>query len=228
MMGFTPNVNIGYEFEDGKFLGTMAAPGVINRDFTWVRSEMYNVGVEFSVLRNKLNFELDFYKKHKSGKLKIREGNLPNTFGGSMPVENVESERTQGFDLTISHKNRINDFSYSASFNMNIARTMHRTVDKPAARSSYDRWKNGYTNRWNDLVWGFDKVGQFQNYEEILHGAIHCDNRGNTQLLPGDYIYDDYNGDGVINGYDTKPIFRNKTPKLFYGFTLNAQWKIWI
>lgn len=111
---------------------------------------------------------------------------------------------------------------------MNIARTMHRTVDKPAARSSYDRWKNGYTNRWNDLVWGFDKVGQFQNYEEILHGAIHCDNRGNTQLLPGDYIYDDYNGDGVINGYDTKPIFRNKTPKLFYGFTLNAQWKIWI
>ena len=73
MMGFTPNVNIGYEFEDGKFLGTMAAPGVINRDFTWVRSEMYNVGVEFSVLRNKLNFELDFYKKHKSGKLKIRE-----------------------------------------------------------------------------------------------------------------------------------------------------------
>ena len=35
MMGFTPNVNIGYEFEDGKFLGTMAAPGVINRDFTW-------------------------------------------------------------------------------------------------------------------------------------------------------------------------------------------------
>lgn len=225
VMGFTPNVNIGYEFEDGKFLGTMAAPGVINRDFTWVRSEMYNVGVEFSVLRNKLNFELDFYKKHKSGKLKIREGNLPNTFGGSMPVENVESERTQGFDLTISHKNRINDFSYSASFNMNIARTMHRTVDKPAARSSYDRWKNGYTNRWNDLVWGFDKVGQFQNYEEILHGAIHCDNRGNTQLLPGDYIYDDYNGDGVINGYDTKPIFRNKTPKLFYGFTLNAQWK---
>ena len=152
VMGFTPNVNIGYEFEDGKFLGTMAAPGVINRDFTWVRSEMYNVGVEFSVLRNKLNFELDFYKKHKSGKLKIREGNLPNTFGGSMPVENVESERTQGFDLTISHKNRINDFSYSASFNMNIARTMHRTVDKPAARSSYDRRKNGYTNRWNDLV----------------------------------------------------------------------------
>lgn len=45
---------------------------MINRDFTWVRSEMYNVGVEFSVLRNKLNFELDFYKKHKSGKLKIR------------------------------------------------------------------------------------------------------------------------------------------------------------
>ena len=87
-------------------------------------------------------------------------------------MENVESERTQGFDLTISHKNRINDFSYSASFNMNIARTMHRTVDKPAARSSYDRWKNGYTNRWNDLVWGFDKVGQFQNYEEILHGLF--------------------------------------------------------
>ena len=133
-----------------------------------------------------------------------------------MPVENVESERTQGFDLTISHKNRINDFLLAA-FNMNIARTMHRTVDKPAARSSYDRWKNGYTNRWNDLVWGFDKVGQFKIMKRFYMGLFICDNREIHQLLPGDYIYDDYNGDGVINGYDTKPIFRNKTPKLFYG-----------
>ena len=56
MMGFTPNVNIGYEFEDGKFLGTMAAPGVINRDFTWVRSEMYNVGVEFFCAKKQTEF----------------------------------------------------------------------------------------------------------------------------------------------------------------------------
>lgn len=225
VMGFTPNSNIGYEFEDGKYTSVLTAPGVVNRNFTWVRSEMYDLGFELSVLKNRLNVELDFYKKYKSGKLKQREGNLPNTFGGSMPIENVESERTQGFDFIISHKNQIRDFSYHASFNLNIARTMHRKVDKPAARSSYDRWKNGYTNRWNDLVWGYNNIGQFQDYEEIRHGAIHGDNKGNTQLLPGDYIFEDYNGDGIINSYDTKPIFRNKTPKLFYGFTLNGQWK---
>lgn len=229
VLGYTPKTNEGYEFENGKYTGGFSAPGVINRNYTWIKSEITDVGIEGNILNNLFSFEFDYYRRHKSGKVKQRDASssLPNTFGGDMPVENLESERTQGFDFVINHQNMIGDFKYGISYNMNIARTMHRTVDKPEARSSYDRWKNGLGNRWNDYEWAYDYIGQFQNYEQITQAPIHGTNvtQGNSLILPGDYIYKDVNGDGVINGYDLQPILRNRTPKLFYGFTLNGEWK---
>lgn len=227
MPGYSVAMNQGAEFTDGQFTGGFASPGVINPNLTWTKSKIFDIGVDLSVLNNLLSFEMDFYQRYKTGKLKRRESgtSLPNTFGGAMPEENLESERTRGFDFVITHRHKIDQVSYGVSFNLNLARTMHRTVDKPDARSSNDRWRGGYTNRWNDMEWGYDKTGQFQNFEDIYTGIVHgYDNKGNTQLLPGDYIYQDVNGDGIIDGKDSQPIFRNREPKLFYGFTLDAAW----
>ena len=225
VLGFTPRTNEGYEWVNGQYTGGLAAPGVVNRNYTWVKSEISDIGFELSALNNKLTFEFDYYQRYKSGKIKVREGSLPNTFGGDMPVENLESERTKGFDFIVSHQNNDNPFKYGASVNFNMARTQHRNVDRPEARSSYNRWTNGFENRWNDFVWGYDNIGQFQNLEEIYNAAIQGGDQGNSRLLPGDYVYTDVNGDGIINNRDTQPIFRNRDPKLFYGFTLNGQFK---
>ena len=225
ILGFTPRTNEGYEWVNGQYTGGLAAPGVVNRNYTWVKSKISDIGFEMSTLNNKLNFEFDYYERYKSGKVKVREGSLPNTFGGDMPIENLESERTKGFDFIISHQNNDNPFKYGVSANFNMARTQHRLVDKPEARSSYNRWTSGYGNRWNDFVWGYENTGQFQNMEEINQAPIQGGDEGNSRLLPGDYSYTDVNGDGLINNKDTQPIFRNRDPKLFYGFTLNGQWK---
>lgn len=224
VLGYSSRSNDGYEFLNGDYTGGLAAPGVVNRNFSWVKSKITDIGIEASVLNNMLSLEFDYYQRDKTGKLKIREGGLPNTFGGDMPIENLESERTRGFDFMVSHQNKIDKFKYGVSFNMNLARSMHRIVDKPEARSSYDKWRYGLGNRWYDMEWGWNNIGQFQNKEDILQGTIHGDNLGNTKILPGDYIYEDTNGDGVINVNDMQPLFRNRLPKLFYGFTLNGGW----
>ncbi|WP_181308601.1 TonB-dependent receptor [Rufibacter sp. XAAS-G3-1] len=225
VLGFNPAPNQGAEFTNGGVTGGLTAPGVINPNFAWVESTIADVGVEGSFFNNKLSFEADYYEREKTGKLKTREGGLPNTFGGEMPIENLESEVTRGFDFIVGHQNSIRGFDFGISFNMNLARTMHKVVDKPAPTSSMDRWRYGFPNRWNDVVWGYDRIGQFQNPEEIIQGVNHGGNLGNSQILPGDYIYDDVNGDGIIDGKDLMPIFRNGTPKLFYGFTLTAAYK---
>lgn len=224
VLGFSPNTNQGAEFENGSFVGGLIAPGVINPNFTWVKSKILDFGAELSIFKGLLSIEADYYQRAKTGKLKTRQGGLPNTFGGNMPVENLEDELTKGFDFVISHQNTINKFHYGVSFNMNLARTMWTKVDKPAATSSWDNWRNGYLDRWNDREWGYTYVGQFQNREDILNAPIQGGDKGNTQLLPGDFQYADVNGDGIINGNDILPIFRNRDPKMFYGFTLNASW----
>src|SRR5699024_6515699 len=172
-----------------------------------------------------ISFEADYYERLKTGLLKTRQGGLPNTFGGDMPVENLESQLTRGFEFIVEHQNSINEFQYSVSANMNLARTMYKKVDKPAPTSSWDKWRHGLANRWRGIVWGYERIGQFQNKEEIIQGVIHGGNRGNEQILPGDYKYKDLNGDGIINGKDLAPIYRNRTPELFFGFTLNAYYK---
>jgi len=219
------SLNQGAEFENGAYVGGLVAPGIINPNFTWVKSNITDIGIEGSLFKGALSFEADYYQRSKTGKLKTREGGLPNTFGGTMPIENLEDELTKGFDFVISHQNNINEFNYGISANMNLARTMWTKVDKPDARSSYDRWRNGFIDRWNDKEWGYDNIGQFQNFEDIYNAPIQGGDRGNSQLLPGDYIYADVNGDGLIDGKDAQPIFRNRDPKLFYGFTLTAAWK---
>lgn len=222
VLGFSPRADQGAEFQNGVVTGGMVAPGVINPHFTWVESTIRDIGIEGALFNNKLTFEADYYEREKTGKLKTREGGLPNTFGGDMPIENLEDELTRGFDFIVGHENRVRDFTYGVSANMNLARTMHTVVDKPEPTSSRDRWRHGFPDRWNDLVWGYEKIGQFQNQEEINNAPIHGGNQGNTQILPGDYRYKDVNGDGVINGHDELPIFRNRTPKLFYGLSLAA------
>ena len=43
---------------------------------------------------------------------------------------------------------------------------------------------------------------------------------------PGDFIYKDLNGDGVINDRDKAPIgYSSLLPRINYGFSLSANWK---
>ncbi len=225
VLGFRPQSNEGYEWVNGQYTGGLSAPGVVNRNYTWIKSDIKDIGIEFAAFNNKLVIEADYYERYKSGKVKVREGSLPNTFGGDMPIENLESERTKGFDFVIAHQNNDKAFKYGASFNLNLARTKNVIVDKPDARSSYDKWRHGFIERYNDLEWGFDNIGQFQNFDQIYNAVIHGGDQGNSRILPGDFIYTDSNGDGVIDDKDLTPMFRNRSPKLFYGFTLNAEYK---
>lgn len=226
VLGFTPAPTEGAEFSNGSYTGGLGAPGIINPYFTWVKSAIADVGVEGSLFGGKLTFEVDYYQREKTGKLTTRTGDLPNTFGGTMPVENIESERTRGFDFIVSHRNSINEFKYGVSGNMNLARTMNRIVDQAEPRSSRHAWASNRENRWNDFVWGYTRIGQFQNFEEIYTGIVHgIGELGNSLVLPGDYMYEDVNGDGIIDSRDMLPIFRNRNPKMFFGFVLDAEWK---
>ena len=225
VLGFVPQPSQGAEFNNGSYTGGLGAPGIINPNFTWVKSTISDIGIDGSLFDRKFSFEVDYYQRDKTGKLKTRQGGLPNTFGGSMPIENLESERTYGFDFVLGYKHKGEDFSWGLSGNMNLARTMHRIVDQAEARSSNNKWRSGYANRWNDYEWGYNQIGQFQNFDEINTAVVHGGDLGNSLVLPGDYTYEDVNGDGIIDNKDMLPIFRNRNPKLFYGFVLDATWK---
>ncbi|KAA2241346.1 TonB-dependent receptor [Chitinophaga agrisoli] len=226
-----------YEFADGTITNGASSPLIANEKLTWFKSKVTDLGIDIGLWNNKFNLEFDVYRRDRDGLLAVRNVSLPNTFGATLPQENLNSDRVQGFDFTISYNNRFNDFQFGVSANFNYSRIMNRYVERGPFLNSYDRWRNGTANRYNDVVWAYTYLGQFQNPEEIANYPLQNGDQANIRELPGDFKYADINNDGMVDDKDMLPLFTGangtndninpsgKNPKMYYGLTLTAGWK---
>lgn len=65
--------------------------------------------------------------------------------------------------------------------------------------NAYDQWRNDHlNNRYQGVQFGYEGNGRYQNWDEIWNETLYHE----KDLLPGDYKYLDWNGDGEINSQD--------------------------
>lgn len=226
-----------YEFENGALTIGATAPGIVNPNLTWIKAKTSDIGIDIGLFNNKFTLEMDVYRRDQTGYPAYRDQTIPNTFGASLPQENLNSYRVQGIEFTIGHSNRIGQLGYNISANFNYSRTRRMYVEESAARSSWDRWRNKQTDRYNDVIWGYTYLGQFQTEEEIANYALQNGDQANIRELPGDFKFADINNDGVIDGKDERPLFlgangnnndlnpAGKAPKINYGMTIALNYK---
>ena len=67
---------------------------------------------------------------------------LPTTFGQSLPQENLNSDKTQGFEIVLGHRKTIGDFTYDVKANFSTTRNYNRHVERAASANMYDNWRN--------------------------------------------------------------------------------------
>ncbi len=214
-----------YSFEQGEITNAVMSPGIINPGLTWMTSTISDIGVDLGFFKGTFNITADIYQRYRTGILAVRVADVPNTFGGILPAENLNSDLTHGFDFTVSYNNSVGDFNYGASVNYNWSRSMTKHVEQAPFQSSWQRYVAGASNRYHDIIWSYNNTGQFQSEEEIIFAPIQGGMDGNSRELPGDFKYEDYNGDGVIDGSDIKPMSMSEVPRSFYGLNFNASWK---
>ncbi|HKG05212.1 MAG TPA: TonB-dependent receptor [Pedobacter sp.] len=223
--GFGTSGGGNYEFLNDFLTTGVAAPSIVNENLSWTKSEFLDFGVELGLWKNKLTAEFDVYQRDTKGIPATRNVSLPNTFGASIPPENLNSDRVRGIEFSLTHNNAIGDFKYGISGNFNFSRQMNLYIEGSNFTNSYDRWRNQAAYRNKDISWGYTYAGQFQSREEILQYALQNGDQANIRELPGDYKFQDINNDGVIDDRDMLPLFDGSTPKLFYGLTLNGSYK---
>lgn len=222
--GYSLN-NGGYVFSKDEYTKGIGSPTLINNNLTWINVNMYNIGIDLSILNRLFAVEFDIYQRDRDGLLAQRYASLPNTFGASLPQENLNGDRTRGIEFTLTHSKKIFDFYYSVSGNVNLARTQNRYIESAPFKSSMDRWRNQAAYRWHNVVWGYQIDGRFQNFDQINTYPIQNGDMANSKELPGDFIIKDLNGDGMVDGWDTTPLFWGGDPLLHYGFNVEASWK---
>jgi TonB-linked SusC/RagA family outer membrane protein len=223
LTGYTYPAGTSYIFGSDVVRG-LISKGLPNEQFTWYTSEIFNAGIDAAYRNGLLEASLDVFYRKRDGLLATRIESLPNTFGASLPQENLNSDDYRGFELTLGHRHQVQDFRYSVRGNMSFTRSRNRYIEQNDPINSFLYWRDNRSYRWNNLTYGYVCVGQFNNQEDINTWAVQ-DGAGNTTLLPGDLKFKDLDGDGVINDRDIQPIGRSNTPEIYYGIDLTAAWK---
>lgn len=214
------NFTGGYVF-DGNFFASADSKGIPNAFITWFTSKTFDVGVDVELWNGLLGITADYFNRHREGLLATRSGGIPTVVGAGLPQENLNSDRTYGFDLELSHRNHIGGINYNLRGMFSLARVKRLYVERGAIGSSWSNWRNNQNNRLQGVHQGLQGIGQYQSWEEIWSSPTYV-GRG---TLIGDYIYEDWNGDGEINGNDVHPIRFNQFPWMNFSLIFDASYR---
>jgi len=196
---------------------------------TWEIVQQSNIGIDFAVLKNRLNVTADYYVKRNKNMLAPLE--LPQIIGLNVPYFNVGEMKSWGWEFEAKWRDKINDFGYSIGFNIsdNQNKLVHfdgRSIVNPGIIELLE-------GQAMNTVWGFRTDGYFQSKAE------YDDYRKNVNIpfFPsnagaGDVKYLDVNGDGIVNqgkgtleDHGDLVNFGTTNGRYFFGFDLGAQWK---
>tara|TARA_R110002049_G_scaffold28018_5_gene96660 strand:+ start:2027 stop:5557 length:3531 start_codon:yes stop_codon:yes gene_type:complete len=214
------NFTGGYVF-DGNFNASADNKGIPNPFITWYTSKTLDLGIDFIAWDGLFGITADYFSRRRDGLLARKSGGIPTVVGANLPEENLNSDRTYGFDLELSHRNQIGDFYYGAKGLFSLTRVERLYVERGPIGSSWSNWQNNQNNRLQGVHRGLQGDGQFQSWEEIWSSPVYI-GRG---TIIGDYKYEDWNGDGEINGNDVHPIRYNQTPWINYSLIFDATFK---
>lgn len=200
--------------------------GLPNPDITWLDMTNYNVGLDGTFMQGLLGFEFDLFYRVTDNIFGEPLKSYPSTFGATLPQLNLNSTDDRGFELTLTHRNKIgNNFSYNVAGSVSLAREKYRRwsespYEDPDEIRIYQK-TGKYTNRWI----GYKSDGIFMSQEEIDNHPINQDQAGNTTLRPGDIKYIDLNNDEIIDWRDQDVIGYGTFPDLTYGLNVQMQYK---
>ena len=198
--------------------------GMPNPNITWFTSTAKNIGLDLSLFEGLISMQFDLFRRDRSGLLGTRALSIPQSVGAALPLENINKDMRRGFELGITHTKKLGKLTYDISGNVTYSRGQRTYVDRAPDGNSYTNWRNNPTDRWDNMVWGYKLIGQFQTVEEILASPV-MDGQGNRTLRPGDFKYEDLNHDGMISALDQTTIGRGLIPEIDYGFNIALSWK---
>ncbi|SHF74955.1 TonB-linked outer membrane protein, SusC/RagA family [Mariniphaga anaerophila] len=221
----------GYSYDMAYILGNeisqgLYSTGLANSILSWERISIYNMGVDFSFLDRNVYGTVEGFYRSRDGIPGYRTESLPSTFGAALPLENLNSIDTRGFEVEIGTSGKLAEFSYSVSGNISWARSKWVKYDEPEYEDPDQKRIYGVTGKWTDERFGYISDGVFTSMEEISAlDYIYKDIGGNESIKPGDVKYIDVNGDKVLDWKDQVKIGKGTMPNWMYGVNLGILYR---
>lgn len=170
---------------------------VQNPDLKWEETAQTNVGVDFTLFRNRLSGSLEYYQQNTSDL--IFPKTLPAVSGYVQKFENIGKTRNKGIEVTLSATPvKLNDFTWNVDVNWSnnkeeIVELINGKQDMVADRLFIGQPTQVYYNYANAGIWGADA-------KDLDEMALF--NANGTNFRPGTVRVVDQNGDKKIDASD--------------------------
>jgi outer membrane receptor protein involved in Fe transport len=180
-----------------------------NPDLRWEKTEQIDAGLELGLLNNKINIEVDLYRKLTTDML--LSAPVPSSSGFTTVSQNVGSMENRGVEFAINSVNIARpNFTWNTSFNISF--NQNKVI---ALTGGADIFLGRTVVRQGEPVgsfFGFVHQGTWSTAEESMAAKF--------LKKPGDIKYQDTNNDGKINDND-RVIIGKGIPDSFGSFINN-------
>lgn len=218
-----------------------------NSSLKWERTNSYNVGLDLSLFDNRVEFVFDTYYKNTDNLL--MQASLPDYISSviSSPWVNAGAITNKGFEFSLNTRNIITrNFSWNSgiTFSLNRNKVTKLYSESSAISGEHNSELLTYTMVGQPVgqFYGYKVIGMFTKesdfYQKGADGNFLFDESGEPILVAipenqsimksgiwvGDYIYEDLNGDGVIDEQD-RTFLGNPAPKFTFGFSNTFTYK---
>jgi len=211
----------------------------ISSNLTWETVTSYDLGLDLSFLKSRLNLTSDVYIRDTKDML-TTSLTLPAVYGANSPKSNCANLRTNGWEIQLSWRDKFKlankDFSYGISGSIGDYKTTITKYDNPNKLLS-----DYYEGMTLGEIWGYHVDGLFASDEEAAAytKVVNMDALNATLLTSsndnyyrgGDLKYVDIDGDNIISqGAVTadnpgdRRIIGNSLPRYSYTVGGNASW----
>ncbi len=217
----------GHWLLDGRRQTRTWSPGLVSNTLTWERVQSWNLGVDFSVLRNRLQGSFDYFVRDTKDVVGPPTP-LTSLLGTAQPQSNNTELQSKGWELELRWRDQIKDFRYGAKLVLsdNIV-TVTKYYNPTGTLSTW------YAGRREGEIWGYKTVGIAQSDEEMKNHLATADQTSlGNQWGAGDIMYANLNDDKKVNSgsytlndHGDLSIIGNSSPRYNYSITLDAAWK---
>jgi TonB-linked SusC/RagA family outer membrane protein len=206
-------------------------PTVLPDNLTWETATTSNVGLDLSMISDRLRFVGDAYIRNTTDMFTIGM-TLPAVFGATPPKGNYADMKTTGWEISLSWRDKFN--LGGKAFNYEVRGTL---ANNNSTITKYNNPEKVLTDYYEGMVigeiWGYETEGFFVDADDIANHATQAmfKNTSSGANFPGDLKLVDRDSSGVIDrgtnrigNTGDKYIIGNSAAHYSYTINLNADW----
>ncbi len=231
-VGQTGNESIGNYVSQGEFsLGANyldysgAAPTAMpNYNLSWETTTQYNAGIDLSLFAGRVYLTADAYLKRTTNLL--FNVPIPETTGFDFITQNIGEIQNKGLEFALTTHNITGKFNWTTNFNIGMNRNKIVSLPENILTNGYLQNGTYHILKVGESIgtfYGWKFLGVYSRDEDNVNQVKYGSANGKV-FRGGDPIWDDLNGDKIIDDQD-KQIIGNAQPKFTGGLNNDFSYK---